>query len=445
MDYQEAVDYLYGLGKFSSKPGLSRMKWLLKRLGEPHRDTPTIHVAGTNGKGSTSSYISCSFRQAGYRAVQYSSPHLQTIRERILLNGDLIGTEDFARTITRVREAVQWGLQRGYDHPTFFEIMTTGLFAYCSEADVDVLVLEVGLGGRFDATNVVGPPEVAVITNIGLEHTEVLGDTAAEIAFEKAGIIKTGTLAVVGCQDSEALGVIADVARQRNVPLVQLVGPDSESVFGDSSAAYRLLRLDAEGGALSYRGPRWELPEVEISMLGRHQLQNAAVAVAALEQAAGGSFDISAEDVLNGMRQARWPGRVERVAEDPLVILDGAHNPTGASVLAETVQNLFAGRRVHSVVGMLDDKDYRSMLGPMQGVVDGTVVVTRAPTPRGLDACTLRQAAEKVLDASEVLRCNDPKRAVEMCLKHADEDDVVVIWGSLYLIGEVRGRWQKTP
>ncbi len=443
MNYKQTVEYLYDLGKFGSKPGLERMQWLLDELGNPHHGLPVIHVGGTNGKGSTCCYISEVLVSAGYDVAQYSSPHLQTIRERILLNGEYVSKRDFAENISAVKEIVDRELNNGREHPTFFEILTAAMFLQCDRSGVDVLVGEVGLGGRFDATNVVEAPLVAVITNIGLEHTEVLGDNLADIAFEKGGIIKPGCRVVIGDKKKESVEVLTDLSEQRGVPLVQVMKCNTTHGFPDEAIGYDIEKVDSGGGILSFYGHKWELSEVEVGMLGEHQLQNAACALAAVEQLelAENNFNLSEKTIREGIRAASWPGRVEKVDDNPITILDGAHNPGGAEVLAETIEKILPHRKVHAVVGVLEDKDYPTMLRCMRDVINGKVFATTAPTPRSLSADDLHSAAEDVMPHSQIVSCEEAQDAVGKCLQAAKPGDVVVVWGSLYLVGEVRNRW----
>ncbi len=439
MNYRESVSYLYGLGKFGSRPGLGRITRLLKGLGEPHLDLNVIHVAGTNGKGSTCCYIGEVLGAAGYRAGLYSSPHLQSVRERIRVNGHLIDREAFAEIITEVKGVVDEQVQSGEEHATYFEILTAAMYGHFARVGVDFVVQETGLGGRFDATNVVPAPLVAVISNIDLDHTEVLGETVAEIAREKAGILKAGSRAVASISCPESLEVLDDVSRQRGVPL-SVVRED-----GTGRPRFHLRDVYQDGATFSYCGKQWRIDGLAISMAGRHQVENAALAVASLEELClSAAAEVSSEHIRVGVGRAKWPGRLEKVMESPRVLLDGAHNPNGARVLASTLDQLYRGRRIHGVMGMLSDRDPDAMLKSMGPVLSGTVVVTRTPVLRSWDVDSLAEAARRNLSPRcEILGRGDVGEAVDLCLDRADPEDVVVIWGSLYLVGAAREKWHR--
>ena len=439
VDYRESVSYMYGLGKFGSKPGLARVASLLSELGDPHLDLEVIHVAGTNGKGSTCCYIGEVLQGAGYRVGLYSSPHLQSIRERISINGDLIGRASFAEIVSDVKDIVDRQVQSGEEHATYFEILTAAMYRYFARAGVDFVVQETGLGGRFDATNVVPPPVVTVISNIDLDHTEVLGETVAEIAREKAGIIKEGSRVVASVSCPESLEVLVEVSQARGVALSVV----REEPAGDHKPRYRVCDLHQDGATFSYLGASWNLNGLHVSMEGRHQVENASLAVAALEQLCLNlGAEISPENVRVGLKRARWPGRLEKMMDAPRVLMDGAHNPNGARVLAEALRQLYRGRRIHAVIGFLSDRDPDAMLQGMRPVLNGTVVATRTPVLRGLEVDALVAAAGRNLSSQcEIMGREDVSEAVQLCLDRADPDDVVVIWGSLYLVGAARERW----
>ncbi len=440
VQYTEAVDYLYGLGRFGTRPGLHRMIRILEALGNPHHGLRVIHTAGTNGKGSVCCFMAEILQAAGYRVGLYSSPHLQSIRERIRISGDLIHRRDFSETVSRVKSMVDDEVAAGREHATYFEILTAVMFDLFSRSDLDVAVLEVGLGGRFDATNVVGPPELSVITGIDLDHTEVLGDTIDGIAREKAGIIKRGSRAVVSSQNQEAVPVFVEICCQRRVPLTVLRDEESPGWV----PRYLDARVQADGGLFSYVGNDWRIPDVEISMLGHHQIHNAALALAAAEQLQrqSCSMHIGVSDVRRGLSAARWPGRLEKVLDAPRVYLDGAHNEAGMRVLASTLSRLFAHRRIHGVIGMLRGRHPDEMLTPLGNVLNGTAVVTSAASPRSLELDALQEAADRCLSADCVLVRSDVNEAIDLCLDRAQPQDVVVIGGSLYLVGAARQRWR---
>ena len=437
MDYRESVSFLFGLGKFAPTPGMVRMEPLLRGLGDPHRGLRVIHVAGTNGKGSTCAFIDSALREMGSDTILFTSPHLHTVRERMRRNGEMISREDFARIASRVRDLCEGVASETGEHPTFFEILAAIMYRWAADCGVDYVVQEVGLGGRFDATNVIREPLVTVITDVDLDHTEVLGSTLAEIAGEKAGIIKPGVPLVVGPVKPEALRVIAGIASDRDAPM-QVLHADTSGVSPPTFGTPRVSRC---GAIFSYRGVRWCFPEVSIAMLGGHQVRNAALAVAALEAIAH-RIDISPGITVEGIGKARWPGRVELVACEPVVILDGAHNTSGARVFSECLGELFADRCIHAVIGIMGDKDASAMLRAMAERITGWVAVTRPPIPRATPEDALKELAEVALGGAQGVSAHaDPDDAVDAVLARANPGDVVVVWGSLYLVGAVRGRW----
>ncbi|MFO7941787.1 MAG: folylpolyglutamate synthase/dihydrofolate synthase family protein [Bacillota bacterium] len=437
MNYREAVSYLFDLGKFAPTPGMMRMVPLLERLGNPHRSFRVIHVAGTNGKGSTCAFLDSILRKAGVSTLLFTSPHLQTIRERMRIDGKLISEEEFTGLITQIAPICREVEEITGEHPTFFEILTAAMYRWGADRKAEWVVQEVGLGGRYDATNIVEDPLVTVITDVDLDHTEILGSTLGEIAGEKAGIVKPGAPLVTGPLDPEARRVVLKIARERGAPTHSLSVGDGEV----RRPAYYPGGISKGGATFSYRGIARDLRVVRIAMLGGHQMRNAALALAAVE-AIGEALDLESEVILSGLRRARWPGRVEIVATHPLVIMDGAHNPSGARVLATSLRELFPDRRIHAVIGVMGDKDATSMLEAMSECIDGRVVTTRAPIPKATPEDELASAARITLtSASRISAHRDPDEAMDVVLAEADVDDVIVVWGSLYLVGALRGRW----
>ncbi|MFP4201296.1 MAG: bifunctional folylpolyglutamate synthase/dihydrofolate synthase, partial [Clostridia bacterium] len=439
VNYREAVSYLSDLGKFAPTPGMMRMLPLLERLDNPHRNFRVIHVAGTNGKGSTCAFIDSILRSAGVSTLLFTSPHLQTVRERMRINGEMISEDEFARLITRIAPLCLEVEEVTGEHPTFFEILTAAMYRWGQDREVEWVVQEVGLGGRYDATNVVADPMATVITDVDLDHTEILGSTLGEIAREKAGIVKPGVPLVMGPLEPEARRVVQEVAREKGVPAYSVTVGDGEV----PRPSYHPGDISRGGASFSYLGIARDLPAVRIEMLGGHQMRNAALALATMELI-DDILGLEDELLLAGMRGARWPGRVEVVSTHPLVIMDGAHNPSGARVLAVSLRELFPDRRIHAVIGIMGNKDFRSMLGEMSDCIDGRVVTTRAPVPRATPEDELAEAADTILTfASGVSALRDPDEALEAVLAKAHVDDVIVVWGSLYLVGALRSRWQK--
>jgi len=418
MTYETLEARLFSLARHGMKLGLDRMERALAALGDPHRAAPVLHVAGTNGKGSTCAFLDAALREAGLRTGLYTSPHLERFAERFRVDGVAATESQLVGIWDELGRRVP-GALAGADALTFFELTTLLGFLHFARERVQVQVLEVGLGGRLDATNVVRPV-AACITSIGLEHREFLGDTLAAIAGEKAGIVKPGVPAIVAAQEPEAAEVVRRIARERAAPLA-MEGAD--------------FSIRTEKGSFRYDSERWHLGGFSIGLRGPHQLSNAAVAVRALEEAAAAGLPVTAEHARRGLRDATWPGRLETVRTRPEAVLDGAHNPPAARALARSVRELFAGRRVRLVLGILGDKDAAAILRELAPVA-AEIVVTAPASPRALPAADLAALARPLHPCVEV--AEPAPRALELVLRRSDAHDVVLVCGSLYLVGEVR-------
>ncbi len=425
--YQKTVKYLYDLQKHGIKLSLSNSQKLMDVLGDPHRKFVSVHVAGTNGKGSTAAFLASILNAAGYRVGLYTSPHLIDFTERIRVNNVPISEDAVIRLTQHVRGLGNLG-ESGENtyglNPTFFEVTTALAFAYFAEQKIDIGVIEVGMGGRLDATNVI-TPLVSLITNIDLEHQEFLGTTLGRIAQEKAGIIKTGIPVVTGTVQTEAIDVIESTAAAKQAPLHRLwvdfkpknTKPGPPQVF------------DYQGGETSYRGLR-------IGMLGAYQVENACLAVRTIERLQNAGMLIDEAAVRRGLEQTRWEGRMERVGTYPAVYLDGAHNPASAKKLGETVRQIKGSfQRIILVIGVLGDKDYRSMVTEIVPLADH-VVVTRPQYARALDPRQLEQEIKKLHDSVE--RTDSIQCAIKKAMHSASPGDLVLITGSLYVVGEAR-------
>ncbi|MFO7265993.1 MAG: folylpolyglutamate synthase/dihydrofolate synthase family protein [Bacillota bacterium] len=414
---------LQKLQRFGAKPGLERVRFLLDALGNPERAFPAVHVAGTNGKGSTSAMIAAMFHAAGRRVGLYTSPHLVRYNERIAVDGRPVADEQLARVLARLEPLVDAAARGPAGQPTEFEVGTAAAMACFAEAGIDVAVAEVGLGGRYDATNVV-QSIASVITPLGLDHTQWLGDTLDRIAWEKAGIIRPGVPVVCAPQAEEALRVIASVAEEKGAPLLA-AGRDYEVI---------LRAADATGTEFDLRwGGRW-LRRLRTPLLGAHQAVNGAVAAAAAL-----ALGLPEEAVRRGLETVAWPGRMEVVAERPRVVLDGAHNAEGVQALAAALQAVFPGQRPVFVIGILQEKPLESMLRTLLPL--GKAAVFTAPrnsrTPPAPPE-QLARLAEGLIGAVAVEP--DSALALEQACALAGPDGLVCVCGSLYLVGEVRER-----
>ena len=437
LTYQQALDYIYSFVDYEKKVAdryaparfdLGRMERLLALLGDPHRRYPSVHIAGTKGKGSTAAMIASILGTAGYRAGLYTSPHLHTYRERIRVNDRLISEEEVVALVEQLRPLVDQ-----IEGITTFEITTALGFLYLAQQGVDVAVLEVGLGGRLDATNVVRP-RVAIITSLSLDHTALLGETVAQIAREKAGIIKEGVPVVSAPQPPEALSVIEEVCRERGAPLT-LVGRDW---------TWQAREASLEGQKFTVRGPRSEVRSLWIPLLGRHELINATVAVATIHLLQEQGVVVPPEAVAEGLRRVRWPGRLEILNRRPLLVVDGAHNADSARRLAEALGEYFAYRRLILVFGASADKDIVGMLRELMPRA-GALILTQARHPRAADPKWLREQALAcgANPPGEVVVVTPVAAALERALALAGKDDLICFTGSLFVVAEAREAWAE--
>lgn len=431
LDRDGAVAYLEGLSRFGIRLGLERMAFLLDALGHPERRLRILHVAGTNGKGSTCAMLTAILQAAGYRTGLYTSPHLVRYEERIRLDGAPIPGGRLAALIDRLKGIIDRAVREGLEHPTEFEVGTAAMYAYFAEAGAEVVVQETGLGGRFDATNLVAAPLVSVITPIGLDHRDRLGDTPAAIAAEKAGIIKAGVPVVSAPQPPEAAAVLAEAAARAGSRLVRV---GAESCEG-AEVCVRGVEASAEATRLDYRGLAADLPGLRLGLLGRHQAANAACALAAAELLRERGLDLPEAALRAGLAAARWPARLEVLARRPLLVLDGAHNPDGAAALRRALGELWPRRRFILIAGVLADKDVGGIVAELAAAAV-RAVATRPPSPRALPPEDLARRLEAAGCPAEVQP--DPAAAVARALALAGPEGAVCAAGSLYLAGEVR-------
>ncbi|TLY30927.1 MAG: bifunctional folylpolyglutamate synthase/dihydrofolate synthase [Nitrospirae bacterium] len=415
--YSSSLGFLYGLQKHGIKLGLETIAGLLARLGRPQERYHTLQIGGTNGKGSTAAMTAAILRAAGYRVGLYTSPHLVDFRERIRVNDDPIPEDGVAALTERLQEAAGLSLS-----PTFFEFTTALALQFFADSQVEIVVLEVGMGGRFDATNVV-VPLASAITNVALDHEEYLGHSVGAIAFEKAGIIKRGVPVVAGRLHPEAAEVIERVASEQAAPLVRL-----EADF----------RTQGDRGCFRYEGLGWSYAELSCPLDGAHQLDNAACALALLESAAAKGVRISEESVRAGLRSVCWEGRLEVVEHRPTLLLDGAHNPAAAEVVAAQLaahRRDHPGSRILLVIGMMRDKDragfFRAILPTVDDVIVTQANMARAATVEDLCA-SLGEGADSVHVAPH------PADALALARRLAAPEDLICITGSLMLVGEVK-------
>jgi dihydrofolate synthase/folylpolyglutamate synthase len=418
--YNTCLQTMYALRRFGIILGLDTINHILSALGNPQNDFNSIHVAGTNGKGSVASALSAILKESGYRVGLYTSPHLVRFNERICIDNHQISNEDVVKSYQAVKR-----VHHGDRSPTFFEFATAmALYAF-GRQKVDWAVIETGMGGRYDATNII-KPAISIITNVSMEHRDYLGSTLAEIAREKAGIIKQATPVITAAKQKQARSVVREVARKKSAPLFML-GKDFA------------VRQD-QSGHFSYYGFENTWRHLKTPLLGQFQVQNAALALAASELLSRDSASISRESIKEGLAKTRWPGRLEIVSDRPLIILDGAHNLIAARNLARFLADNLSKRRITLVIGILDDKPYGSMLRSLLPQCR-RAIITRAKTGRALDPRRLYKTAQKIM--SDISIVPDVAGAAKIAIEDSGPDDVVCIAGSLYVVGEAKEAIEK--
>jgi dihydrofolate synthase/folylpolyglutamate synthase len=426
MTYQESLDYLTSLGRFGIKLGLERTEALLRELGNPQELFQGVLVAGTNGKGSVCAMVASILQASGYRVGLMPKPHLVSYTERIQVDQRPIAEDDFAALIAELQPAIN-KVAAELGPPTEFEILTSAALHYFARAGIDLLVCEVGLGGRLDSTNVLDLG-VSVITNIALDHTQYLGSTLEAIAAEKAGILKPDSIAITGAQPP-ALAVIEAAAHKQQIPLLRL-GQEIELAAVDKEWAGVQATVTTPAG--TYR-------DLRIPLLGLHQADNGALAVAAIEALRSRGWEISDGALRDGLARARWPGRLEVIDRNPIVLVDGAHNPAGLQRSLATVKKLAKDRPLVIVFGAMKDKDLPAMLAQLRAM-DAPVIFSaidwhRAAAPADL-AAAFGAPAETADSSSE---------ALDRARQRASSSGIVLVCGSLYLVGEVIAARRARP
>jgi len=429
--YEQCIKYLYGLTKFGRKLGLNNIRLLLSVLGDPQRRYPIIHVGGTNGKGSTCAMIARILTLAGRRPGLFTQPHLVEFTERIRMAGEMVLQAQMVEYTAEIRDAwrrVEAGEVGGpgvdIGDVTFFEFNTAMALLHFAREGADSAVVEVGLGGRFDPTNVVEPC-LSAITSVDVDHTRQLGSRLSGIAFEKAGIIKPGRPVITAARQPAVLRVLREVAKERGAPLAEFE---------------RDFHVEAtEGGRVDFHGRSLHLEALRPALRGAYQLPNIALALAACEELRSQGWDIPEEAIRRGVETVNWPGRLQVLRERPLVVLDGAHNPAAAQVLARALQTEFNYRRLYLVLGIMKDKDHRriiSILAPHAHEV--ACVMPRYPRALGSRALELATVGH----GARVRRAASVGAALEEFLERAEPDDLICFTGSLFTVGEALTAWQ---
>lgn len=430
MIYQEALDWILGFQQFGSKMGLDRMEWLMERLDHPERSLRFVHVAGTNGKGSTTAMVASILESQGYRVGMYTSPYLDSFTNRIVVNGKDISGGQLVRLVSRIRPLVEEVSETELGHPTVFEVITALALLFFVEERADFVSWEVGLGGRLDATNVIPTPAAGVITNIALEHTQILGDTLPQIAGEKAGIIKQGGWVVTGDRQPEVLEVFRRRCQAEGAKLWEI----------DRDFRAQRTAFDMGGQRFSFDGPGLHLDDVKIQLLGAHQIDNAAVALAAICALRQQGYSVSEQAILDGLAASRWAGRLEIMQHDPLVVLDGAHNMHGIVALRRAAEEFFPDHKRILVMGILGDKDYAPMLLHMAPLAR-KIILTQPEYKRAANVDQLAAVLQgKGYDVELVPAVPD---AVRTAISQAQHGEMVLVCGSLYTVSEARAVWRE--
>ena len=416
MNYKSSLEYVYSLESFGIKLGLKRIRFLLKKLGSPEKKMKIIHVAGTNGKGSVCAMLS-SILGEKYRVGRYTSPNLVDVRERITINGRMISKNDFSRIMTRIKKI---NVPSCFGHPTFFETLTAVALKYFHEKNIDFAVLETGLGGRLDATNIV-KPLVSVITNVSMEHEDVLGDTLEKIAGEKAGIIKKNVPVVTSAKNKKVLKVIKWACAENKCRLINV----------SENAKIRKLSHNLDGQFFDLQTKKNKYFNLRIPLLGKHQLVNAATALSVIELLGG----FSEMDVRNGFSKTKWPGRLEIINRNPLIVVDGAHNPDCMKKLKSAVMEYFSYDNLILILGILSDKNIKKMVKIIAPPSD-IIVITKPGTERAADPKIIKNEAEKYIRT--VVVKDNVKNASDYAKSIAKKNDMILITGSLYTVGDVK-------
>ncbi|WP_317856111.1 folylpolyglutamate synthase/dihydrofolate synthase family protein [Chakrabartyella piscis] len=424
MNYIESIQFLETEIGFASCPGLERVAELLKRMGNPQNSLSITHVAGTNGKGSATAMLSSILQEAGYKTGAYTSPHLERYNERFVIDGVEITDDDFSEIITEVRTHWEEMKAENLDLPTLFEVVTVAAFLYFAKKQVDVLILEVGLGGRFDATNIVETPLISLIMSISIDHTDFLGNTLGEIAKEKAGIIKKNCPVVLYSQEELVYNIVQNTAILLDAPFHMVEEP---TVIIHSETL--------EGTCFSVHTKDFAYKQITLSLLGKHQVQNCIAVLETCFVLQEKGLCITQEHVISGLAKTKWAGRLEIIGQEPLLLIDGAHNRDGIYRLSECIATYFTDKQITLVLGVLGDKEYEDMANSILPYAS-RVILTEPHSHRKLAVGSLAEVAQKFeipMFLEEII-----ENAIDKAISITPKDDVILCCGSLYLIGDIR-------
>jgi len=425
--YAEALDYIYDLTKYGIKLGLKNINYLLYLLGEPHKKLKIIHVAGTNGKGSTSSLISSILQSDGHKVGLYTSPHLVNFTERIKINHKSIDRKKVSELLERIKPSIEKVANTpSFGHPTFFEVITSMAFLYFFKEQVDFLVLEVGLGGRLDATNVC-EPLISVITHLDYDHMDKLGNSLEEIAREKGGIIKPEGIVISSKQYEEAYNEIKKIANEKN-SLIYSVGRE---------ISYKIVKSDIKGVIFNLKGIYHNYKNLHTPLLGRHQADNATTAITTIEALKIRGVKISEKAIRAGLKKVKLTGRLEIIQNNPTLILDGAHNPSGIRIVRQALKEIFSYHRLILVLAIFADKDYKKMIQIIAPKAD-LIITTKAKSPRAAPPQVIAKEVAQYIEQNKIIVTENIPQAINCALSNSKKGDLICITGSLYTVGEAK-------
>jgi len=437
MKYEEAIEFIEECNKFGISPGLDSVTALAEKLGNPQDSLQFVHVAGTNGKGSVSSFVGTTLSLTGLKVGRYISPTISDYRERFQINGRMISKNALCEEMELLKEACESLVAEGKAHPTYFEIETVLAFHYFMKKGCDIVILETGMGGTLDATNIIKSPLMCVITSISMDHMQFLGDTIEEIAANKCGIIKEGTCVVSAIQREEAEKVVTDTCEKKYARLIFADASITEplkvnkdgSIAKNSGLGGSYVSLEKQ--AFSYKGEIYEL-----SLLGKYQVENAVIAIEALHALQEMGFSkVTDAKIKKGLSETQWKGRFSVITKKPYFVVDGAHNVAGAKKLAESIRFYFTNRRIVYIMGMFRDKEYDKVIQLTAPLASQIITVATPGNPRALSAVELAEAVRAV--NPYVTGADSLEEAVEMSYLFADKDSVIVAFGSLSFLGEL--------
>lgn len=426
MDYNESIKYISESSRFSINLGLERTEKMLELLGNPQNKLKCIHIAGTNGKGSTSAMISQILMEQGYKTGLYTSPYIEVFEERIQINRENITKEALAKLVTKVSLAVEELKKLGFEPPTQFEIITAAAFLYFYENNVDFVVLEVGLGGRLDATNVI-TPILSIITSISLDHVNILGDTIEKIAYEKAGIIKNNVPVVLYPQNIEAYNVIHSICKEKNSRLVVVDVEKADFLQSIISDDFVGQEIKIQTSMDNYT--------IKLSLLGKHQILNCATSITAIEELIELGITIDKDNIINALSKVKWMVRLEILKRKPLVVIDGAHNKDGIKMLLESIKQYFNYSRINLIIGILADKEVEEMVESIAKEAEKIICVT----PNN-DRAELSENLKEMVSKfnQNCIAEENYSKAYEKAIECCNDDDLLLVCGSLYMVGDMR-------